>query len=140
MNEASNATIRLMSTPQQGGKRSTFMMGSYHDACGSSPSSCCVVSELKDKQSIFSHLDPVQGKAEEIARFDGYQAASMLHRTQQLQINLGQPRQRLRIQAIVFFPALSNQTHATPKRAVVASLKDKPGGSKVPRVLWGGFR
>jgi len=40
--------------------------------------------------------------------------ATMLHRTQQLRIDPGQPCQRLRIHAIVFLPALSNQAH-TPR-------------------------
>ena len=35
----------------------------------------------------------------------------MLHRTQQLRIDPRQPRQRLRIQPIVFLPALSDQPH-----------------------------
>jgi WD40 repeat protein len=72
--ESGDATMRLMSTPVQGGARSTLMMGSYYYACGSSPSSSCVVSELKDEQLTFSHLDPAKGKGEEIARFDGYQS------------------------------------------------------------------
>src|SRR5208282_4605185 len=71
---SSDTTVRLMSTPLQGGTRSTLVMGSYYYACGSSPSSSCVLSELKDKQLIFFHLDPVNGKGEEIARLDGYRA------------------------------------------------------------------
>ena len=40
----------------------------------------------------------------------------MLHRTQQLRINPGQPRQRLRIQAIVFASALPDQPYVTRMR------------------------
>jgi eukaryotic-like serine/threonine-protein kinase len=73
--DPNDTTIRLMSTPAQGGARSTLMMGSYYYACGSAPSSSCVVSELKDKQLKFSHLDPVEGRGEEIARLDAYQSS-----------------------------------------------------------------
>jgi serine/threonine protein kinase len=66
---------RLMSTPLQGGARSTLVMGNYYYACGSSSSSSCVLSELKDKQLIFFHLDPVKGRGGEIARLDGYQSS-----------------------------------------------------------------
>jgi hypothetical protein len=38
--------------------------------------------------------------------------AAVLHWTQQLRIDAGQPRQGLRIQQIVFAPALPNPTHA----------------------------
>ena len=67
-----DTTIRLMSTPEQGGARSTLMMGRYDYACSSSPSSSCVGSEFKDDQLIFFHLDPVKGRGEEIARLAGY--------------------------------------------------------------------
>ena len=70
--DPNDATMRLMSTPLQGGARSTLLMGSYYYACGSSQSSSCVLSELKDKQLTFFHLDPVNGKGDEIARIDGY--------------------------------------------------------------------
>jgi eukaryotic-like serine/threonine-protein kinase len=70
--ESNDTTMRLMSTPEQGGARSTLMMGSYTYACGSSPSSSCVAAELKDKQLIFYYLDPVKGRGEEIARLAGY--------------------------------------------------------------------
>jgi hypothetical protein len=72
---AGDTTIRLMSTPARGGPRSTLMLGRYTYACGSSPSSSCVVAELKDKQLIFSHLDPVKGRGEEIASIAGYESA-----------------------------------------------------------------
>ena len=72
--ESNDPTIRLMSTPQQGGTRSTLMMGRYAYACGSSQSSSCVAAEMKDKQLIFYHLDPVRGRGEEIARLAGYKA------------------------------------------------------------------
>ena len=67
-----DTTIRLMSTPEQGGARSTLMMGRYDYACGSSPSSQCVVSDLKDGQMSFFYLDPAHGRGEEIIRI-GYQ-------------------------------------------------------------------
>jgi len=70
---SSPPTFRLMSTPEHGGGRSTLLMGSYTYACGSSPSSSCVVAEIKDQQLIFSHLDPVRGRGGEIARIAGYQ-------------------------------------------------------------------
>ncbi len=71
--EREDPTIRLMSTPAQGGARSTLMTGRYTYACGSPPSTSCVVAELKDRQLIFSHLDPAKSKGEEIARVDRYQ-------------------------------------------------------------------
>ena len=69
----SDTTIRLMSTPEQGGARSTLVMGRYDYRCGSSPSSSCVVSELKDGHLILSHLEPVKGRGGEIANIAGYQ-------------------------------------------------------------------
>jgi len=72
--EANDATIRLMSTPVQGGARSTLMTGHYGYACGSAQSSSCVAAELKDKQLIFYYLDPVKGRGDEIARFAEYQS------------------------------------------------------------------
>jgi eukaryotic-like serine/threonine-protein kinase len=74
--EPTDTTMRLMSTPMLGGPRSTLMMGSYYYACGSLPASSCVVSDLKDKQLTFFHLDPVKGKGEEIGRVAGYQSAT----------------------------------------------------------------
>jgi len=71
---SSPPTYRLMSTPEHGGARSTLLTGRYDYKCGSLPSSSCVLAELKDKQLIFSHLDPVTGKGEEIASIAGYQA------------------------------------------------------------------
>ncbi len=73
---SSPPVFRLMSSPEQGGARSTLMTGEYTYACGSSPSSSCVVAEIKDQQLIFSHLDPLRGKAEEIGRLAGYQSPS----------------------------------------------------------------
>jgi serine/threonine protein kinase len=72
--EHGDSTVRLMSTAEQGGARSTLMMGRYKYACGTSPSSACVVSEIKDGQLIFSYLDPIKGRGQEIARLPGYQA------------------------------------------------------------------
>jgi Tol biopolymer transport system component len=72
--ESNDTTTRLMSTPEQGGARSTLMLGSYGYACGSSPSSSCVAAELKDQQLIFYDLDPLKGRGGEIARLDGYKA------------------------------------------------------------------
>jgi DNA-binding winged helix-turn-helix (wHTH) protein/Tol biopolymer transport system component len=71
--EPGDTTIRLMSTPEQGGARSPLLPGRYDYACGSSSSSSCVVSELKDGQLIFSRLDPLKGRGEELARVAGYQ-------------------------------------------------------------------
>ena len=70
--EGADPTIRLMSTPLQGGPRSTLMMGRYDYRCSSSPSSSCVVSDLKDIQLTFFHLDPLKGRGEEIASIGGY--------------------------------------------------------------------
>jgi serine/threonine protein kinase len=72
--DPADTTIRLMSTPEQGGARSTLMVGRYYYECGSSPSSSCVVSELKHDRLTFFHLDPIKGKGEKIAHFDGYQS------------------------------------------------------------------
>jgi hypothetical protein len=71
--ESNDTTMRLMSTPEQGGARST-PMGTYDYACGSSPSSSCVAAELKDQQLIFFYLDPVKGRGGDIARLAGYKA------------------------------------------------------------------
>lgn len=38
--------------------------------CGSTPSSICVSSEEIGKQNVFSRLDPMKGKVEELARMD----------------------------------------------------------------------
>jgi DNA-binding winged helix-turn-helix (wHTH) protein/Tol biopolymer transport system component len=67
-----DTTFRLMSTPEQGGARTTLLQGRYEYACGSLPSSSCVVAELKDRHLIFSCLDPLKGRGEEIARVDAY--------------------------------------------------------------------
>jgi eukaryotic-like serine/threonine-protein kinase len=72
--EPDDTTSRLMSAPEQGGARSTLLMGRYDYACGSLPSSSCVVSELKDGQLIFFHLDPLKGRGEEMARIPEYQS------------------------------------------------------------------
>jgi len=72
--QSGDTTIRLMSTPEQGGARSTLMMGRDDYACGSSPTSSCVGSEIKDGNLIFFHLDPVKGRGEEIARLAGYRS------------------------------------------------------------------
>ncbi len=74
-----DTTIRLMSMPEQGGARTTLMIGGYFFSdywyeCGSLPSSSCVLSELKDGHLIFFHLDPLKGKGEEVASIDGYQS------------------------------------------------------------------
>ena len=74
-NDPGDTTIRLMSTPEQGGARFTLMMGRYSYACGSLPSSSCVVAELKDSQLRFFHLDPSQGRGEEIGTIAGYKFA-----------------------------------------------------------------
>ncbi|MGP0096099.1 MAG: winged helix-turn-helix domain-containing protein [Terriglobales bacterium] len=73
-NEPNDPTIRVMSTSEQGGARTTLMMGHNAFKCGSSPSSSCVVSEFADHQLVFFRLDPVKGKGEEITRVAGYQA------------------------------------------------------------------
>jgi serine/threonine protein kinase len=70
--EPGDTTIRLMSMPTEGGARSTLMMGRYDYRCGSSLPSSCVLAELKDAQLIFSYLDPVKGKRDEIVRVAGY--------------------------------------------------------------------
>lgn len=41
---------------------------------------------------------------------------AMFHRTQQLRIDPGQPRRRLRVHAIIFLPALANQARAPRMR------------------------
>jgi serine/threonine protein kinase len=68
-----DTTIRLMSTPERGGARTTLMVGRYTYACGSSPSSSCVVAELKDGQLSFFNLDPLKGRGAQIASIAGYQ-------------------------------------------------------------------
>ena len=58
--------------------------------------------------------------------------AAMLHRTQQLRIDPGQPRQRPRIQPIVFLSALPNQTHVAGMRHdhFVPQLAQQPGSPR----------
>jgi WD40 repeat protein len=63
-----------MSTPEQGGIRTTLMVGKYTYACGSSLSSPCVVAELKDGQLRFFHLDPLKGRGAQIDSIAGYQS------------------------------------------------------------------
>jgi serine/threonine protein kinase len=72
--EPRDSTIRLMSTPEHGGARSTLMMGRYTYACGSSLSSPCVGAELKDGQLRFFHLDPLKGRGAQIDSIAGYQS------------------------------------------------------------------
>jgi len=60
-------SFRLMSTPEQGGARTTLMMGRHEYRCGSTPSSRCVVAQMKDHQLVFSELDPMKGTGEELA-------------------------------------------------------------------------
>jgi serine/threonine protein kinase len=74
--EPGDSTIRLMSTPEQGGARSTLMAGRYDYACGNLPSAPCVLSDLKEGRLTFFRLDPVKGRGEEIAHIDGYHEAS----------------------------------------------------------------
>jgi eukaryotic-like serine/threonine-protein kinase len=71
---SSPITYRLMRTPEHGGARSTLLMGRYTYACGSSPSSSCVLAELNDKKLTFFNLNPVTGRGEEIASIAGYQS------------------------------------------------------------------
>jgi serine/threonine protein kinase len=73
--DSGDTTTRLMSTPERGGARSTLMKGRYDYACGPSPPSSCVASELKDGQLIFFHLDPVKGRGEEIIKIAGYRSS-----------------------------------------------------------------
>ena len=72
--DTGDPTIRLMSTPLQGGPRSTLMMGRYEYKCSFSPSSSCVASDLKDSQLTFFYLDPLKGRGEEIASIAGYKS------------------------------------------------------------------
>jgi Tol biopolymer transport system component len=72
--QSSNDDRRLMSTPEHGGARLALMTGGYTYACGSAPSSSCVVVELKDNQLLFSYLDPLKGKGKEIASIAGYKS------------------------------------------------------------------
>src|SRR5271157_1630805 len=69
--EPGDNTVRLMSTPEQGGARTTLLKGDYDYECGSSPSSSCVVAEFADGHLMFFRLDPLKGKGEEIARIEG---------------------------------------------------------------------
>jgi serine/threonine protein kinase len=67
------ASWRLMSTPLSGGPKTTLMAGRYSYRCGIAPSSPCVVAQLQpDSQLIFSWLDPVKGKGQEITRVTNY--------------------------------------------------------------------
>jgi Tol biopolymer transport system component len=59
---------RLMSMPIGGGARSAIVPGlnAYH--CGHSPSAGCVLGEVQGKELVFSRLDPISGKGDEIQR------------------------------------------------------------------------
>jgi len=73
--EHGDKTLRLMSTPEQGGARSTIVTGRYAYECGRLPSSPCVMSEIKEGQLIFSYLDPAKGRGKEITRVPQYQSS-----------------------------------------------------------------
>jgi serine/threonine protein kinase len=62
-----NPSKRLMSMPVQGGAPTVLPAGAYYwYRCGSVPSARCILAEIKGQQLVFSILDPVNGKGEEI--------------------------------------------------------------------------
>jgi Tol biopolymer transport system component len=61
---------KLMSMPIDGGARSVILPGRYTYHCGHSPSAGCVLGEVQGKELIFSRLDPIKGRGEEIQRID----------------------------------------------------------------------
>ena len=70
-NEIKNemADIRLMTSGADGSQAAVLLHGKYLYKCASSVSAMCVVGERKDKEYVFSYLDPRQGKGREIVRF-----------------------------------------------------------------------
>ena len=61
---------KLMSMPIGGGARSSIVPGRYSYRCGHSAWAGCVVGELQGKELVFSRLDPIRGKGDEIQRVD----------------------------------------------------------------------
>jgi dipeptidyl aminopeptidase/acylaminoacyl peptidase len=63
-------SAQLMSAPLDGGPSAALMPGEYRYRCGYLPSAGCVLGEIQGMQLVFSRLDPVEGKGEEIMRVD----------------------------------------------------------------------
>jgi serine/threonine protein kinase len=65
-----DGTARLMRTPIEGGPATLLLQGYYSYRCASAAASLCILSEISDKQAIFSVLDPFKGHGREVARAD----------------------------------------------------------------------
>jgi serine/threonine protein kinase len=66
--DRADASKRVESVPVDGGRFTILIAGDYTYHCGSMPSARCVLGEIKSAQYVFSILDPVEGKGEEIQR------------------------------------------------------------------------
>ncbi len=61
-----NDRSRLMRTPLAGGAPTIMLQGDYGYGCASTPGGLCVLSELKGDRLVFSRLDPLKGRGEEL--------------------------------------------------------------------------
>ena len=60
------APPRLMRSPVAGGPPTILLSGDYGYRCAIAPSGLCVVSELKGDRLVFSRLDPLKGRGEDL--------------------------------------------------------------------------
>jgi serine/threonine protein kinase len=65
-----DASKRIESIPVERGRPTILLPGDYTYHCGSMPSARCVLGEIKSAQYVFSNLDPVHGKGDEIQRLN----------------------------------------------------------------------
>jgi serine/threonine protein kinase len=61
-------STRIMRAPIDGGSSSVVLPGRHNYSCSRMPANLCAVSELKDKELVFSILDPIKGLGRELAR------------------------------------------------------------------------
>jgi dipeptidyl aminopeptidase/acylaminoacyl peptidase len=67
-NDQPDPVRRLMSMPIGGGARLSILDGRHTYRCGHSASAGCVLGDVEGKELVFSVLDPVKGKGNEIQR------------------------------------------------------------------------
>jgi serine/threonine protein kinase len=61
-----DGSARLMRMALEGGPATMLLSGDYGYRCASSPSGLCVLSELKGDRVVFSRLDPLKGRGEDM--------------------------------------------------------------------------
>jgi serine/threonine protein kinase len=61
-----DGSARLMRMALEGGPVTMLLSGDYGYRCASSPSGLCVLSELKGDRVVFSRLDPLKGRGEDM--------------------------------------------------------------------------